>query len=134
MTLSLRFGRSRLTSHREQTRLNSDESQKHAMEVQLLDPEYLTRTIGFVNLVMAWLVRMADPKQQHPKIRVGSVVLFSSLSSSRADDRGLNSLPLPETTPEVLRFLPEFLIEDITEFLTFVSKSVLPRLLVCRND
>lgn len=56
-----------------QATLNSYESMKHAMEVQLLDPEYLTRTIGFVNLVMAWLVRMADPKQQHPKVRVESV-------------------------------------------------------------
>lgn len=41
------------------------------MEVQLLDPEYLTRCVGFINLVMAWLVRLVDPKQQHPGVRIG---------------------------------------------------------------
>ncbi|ORY88496.1 ubiquitin elongating factor core-domain-containing protein [Leucosporidium creatinivorum] len=77
-------------------------SHVHAIEVQLLDPEYLTRCVGFVNLVMAWLVRMVDPNKQHPQTRV--------------------SLPMPEETPEVFRFLPEYLIEDITEFLSFTSK------------
>lgn len=40
------------------------------MEIQLLNPEYLTRCVGFVNLVMAWLVRMVDPAKQHPQTRV----------------------------------------------------------------
>jgi len=31
---------------------------------------------------------------------------------------------MPEETPEVFRFLPEYLIEDITEFLSFTSKWV----------
>lgn len=47
------------------------------MEVQLLDPEYLTRCVGFINLVMAWLVRLVDPKQQHPGVRIGWVSSFS---------------------------------------------------------
>ena len=29
---------------------------------------------------------------------------------------------MPDETPEVFRFLPEYLIEDITEFLSFTSK------------
>lgn len=33
-----------------------------------------------------------------------------------------HSLPMPAETPEVFRFLPEYLIEDITEFLSFTSK------------
>jgi ubiquitin conjugation factor E4 B len=33
---------------------------------------------------------------------------------------------MPEETPEVFRFLPEYLIEDITEFLSFTSKCASP--------
>lgn len=36
----------------------------------------------------------------------------------------IDRFPLPEATPEIFRMLPEYLIEDITEFLTFVSKFV----------
>ncbi|GAA5912015.1 hypothetical protein JCM5296_007322 [Sporobolomyces johnsonii] len=74
-----------------------------AYEVQLLDPEYLAKCASFCNLVMAWLVRLVDPKKQHPHTRI-------SLTN------------LPNETPEAFRMLPEFLIEDITEFLTFTSK------------
>lgn len=48
---------------------------------------------------------------------------------------------MPETTPEHFRFLPEYLIEDITEFLSFVSKWALashifrnPSLTRCISD
>lgn len=47
------------------------DSELHAYEVQLLDPEYLTRVVGFINLVMAWLVRLVDPKKQHPQVQIG---------------------------------------------------------------
>ncbi|TNY19299.1 ubiquitin elongating factor core-domain-containing protein [Rhodotorula diobovata] len=73
-----------------------------AYEVQLLDPEYLAKCANFGSLVMAWLVRLVDPLKGHPQTRI--------------------SLPLPDETPEVFRMLPEFLIEDITEFLSFTSK------------
>ncbi|GAA6057987.1 hypothetical protein JCM3770_004600 [Rhodotorula araucariae] len=73
-----------------------------AYEVQLLDPDYLAKCSSFGSLVMAWLVRLADPLKRHPHVRI--------------------SLPLPDETPTVLRMLPEFLIEDITEFLSFMSK------------
>ncbi|GAA5886450.1 hypothetical protein JCM16303_001413 [Sporobolomyces ruberrimus] len=71
-------------------------------EVQLLDPEYLAKCIGYTNLMMAWLVRLVDPKGKHPHQKI--------------------EFPLPNETPEVFKMLPEFLIEDITEFLSFTSK------------
>ncbi|KAL8293009.1 hypothetical protein RQP46_000703 [Phenoliferia psychrophenolica] len=77
-------------------------SELHAYEVQLLDSEYVTRCLGFGNLVMAWLVRMVDPKKAHPQVAI--------------------TLPLPEETPLAFRMLPEYLIEDITEFLSFASR------------
>ncbi|GAA6013068.1 hypothetical protein JCM10207_006159 [Rhodosporidiobolus poonsookiae] len=73
-----------------------------AYEVQLLDPDYLARCVAFANLTMAWLVRLADPEGRHPGRKVG--------------------LPLPDKTPDALRFLPEFIFEDITEILSFASK------------
>lgn len=57
------------------------------MEVQLLDPEYLTRSIGFINLVMAWLVRMADPTQKHPATKIGFVLISLDLDLSLIQNR-----------------------------------------------
>ena len=50
-------------------------------EVQLLDPEYLAKCVGFTNLMMAWLVRLVDPKGKHPHQKI-SCVPTSSLSQS----------------------------------------------------
>ena len=96
-------------------------------EVQLLDPEYLAKCVGFTNLMMAWLVRLVDPKGKHPHQKI-SCVLGSSLSQSinygTDESSEDHRFPLPNETPEVFRMLPEFLIEDITEFLSFTSKCV----------
>ncbi|SCZ89889.1 BZ3500_MvSof-1268-A1-R1_Chr1-3g01641 [Microbotryum saponariae] len=78
-------------------------SHLEAYQVQLFDTTYLSNCLGFANLVMAWLVRQVDPKKQHPQVRV--------------------QLPMPDETPLGFRMLPEFLIEDITEFLSFASKA-----------
>ncbi|KAM0790391.1 hypothetical protein ACM66B_003273 [Microbotryomycetes sp. NB124-2] len=77
-------------------------SHVQAYQVQLLHPAYLGTCIEFANLTMAWLVRQVDPKRQHPQKTVG--------------------LPLPQKTPQDFRFLPEYLIEDITELFSFTSK------------
>jgi len=83
-------------------RLNKQKSMLHSYEVQLLDPAYIQKCVGFANLVMAWLVRLVDPKHQHPQVKV--------------------SLPMDGQTPDPFRMLPEYIIEDITELLTFCSK------------
>lgn len=49
-------------------------------------------------------------------------VSFGVLLGKAALTSTLRSLPMPEKTPEVFRFLPEYLIEDITNFLSFTSK------------
>ena len=84
---------------------------------------------------MAWLVRLVDPLKGHPQTRIRCVFFTCSLNDralSEASDADARtslehdaSLPLPDETPEVFRMLPEFLIEDITEFLSFTSKCVL---------
>lgn len=83
-------------------RMNKEKSLLHSFEVQLLDPAYIQKCVGFANLVMAWLVRLVDPKHAHPQTKV--------------------TLPMAGETPNNFRMLPEYIIEDITELLTFCSK------------
>ena len=40
--------------------------EQFAYQVQLLDPEFIFRQLGFTNFVETWLVRMVDPKKKHP--------------------------------------------------------------------
>jgi len=51
-------------------------------------------------------------------------VYLSKLISLLTESDRRHRFPLPNETPEVFRMLPEFLIEDITEFLSFTSKCV----------
>lgn len=74
-----------------------------AMEVQLLDSSFIAKSANFANFVMNWLVRLVDPKGQHP-------VQTISLDG------------LPEQTPVVFSMLPEFLVEDVTEFYFSISR------------
>lgn len=73
-----------------------------AYETMILDPSFLAEAIRFYDLVMAWLVRIVDPKHKHPWETV--------------------HLPLPEQVPENFAMLPEWIIEDIVEFYIFIGK------------
>ena len=41
-------------------------SEQFAYRVQLLDPEFVLRQVGFTNFLEAWLIRLVDPKKTHP--------------------------------------------------------------------
>lgn len=71
---------------------------------------------------MAWLVRMVDPLGAHPATQIKYVVLSPICKYLSGLMPRIFRLPLPDATPELFRMLPEYLIEDVTEFLTFVSK------------
>ncbi|KAI8636432.1 ubiquitin elongating factor core-domain-containing protein [Parasitella parasitica] len=73
-----------------------------AYETMLLDPVFLTEALRFYDLVMAWVIRIADPKHKHPWEKV--------------------NLPLPDTVPEAFAMLPEWIIEDIVELFIFIGK------------
>ncbi|KAI7869787.1 ubiquitin elongating factor core-domain-containing protein [Spinellus fusiger] len=75
---------------------------KLAYESMILDPDFLTKTLTFYNLVMAWLVRSVDTRHKHPWQPI--------------------ALPLPSTVPDEFAMLPEWIIEDIVEFFIFVGK------------
>jgi ubiquitin conjugation factor E4 B len=73
-----------------------------ATETQLLEPSYIDRVLTFTSFVMTWLVRMADPLEQHPQKEV--------------------QLPLPKEVPERFRMLPEHIFEDVCETLIFLGR------------
>ncbi|GBC03242.1 hypothetical protein RclHR1_05020019 [Rhizophagus clarus] len=87
---------------------------KISYESQLLDPNSLSRTLQFYNLVINWVLRIVDPTGQHPMKQI--------------------SLPLPPTPPEEFIMLPEFVIEDITEFFSFISRYNPRVMLSCSRD
>jgi ubiquitin conjugation factor E4 B len=78
------------------------ESNKLAMEAMVLDSEFLSHIMRFYNFVMSWMVRLVDLKGKHPWETV--------------------SLPLPKDVPEQFAMLPEWIVQDIVDFFTFLGK------------
>ncbi|KAF9267408.1 ubiquitin conjugation factor E4 [Marasmius fiardii PR-910] len=74
-----------------------------AYEAQLLDPELVYRSIGFTNFLSTWLIRQVDPKKNHPNPPA--------------------QLPLPQDVLMSFRALPEFILEDIVEYLHFATQT-----------
>ena len=90
---------------------------------QLYDPEFLFRSNTFTSFVTSWLIRYADPKRTHPKPTVESVsdlslFLFPSSCFCRR-------LPLPKDVPLDFRVLPEYILEDIIDYLFFAVRYAL---------
>lgn len=75
---------------------------KFAYETMLMNTEFLSQSMLYFNLVMAWMVRVADPKKKHPWETV--------------------ELPLPKEVPETFAMLPEWMVEDTVEFFIFLGK------------
>lgn len=73
----------------------------HAYDTQLLDPTFNRLNVTFNGFVMNWLVRLVDPKHQHPQVPI--------------------KLPLPIEAPVQFKMLPEYLVENIVEYLSFLS-------------
>ncbi|CAG8448174.1 2139_t:CDS:10, partial [Ambispora gerdemannii] len=87
---------------RRKIQLDKMTSHKLAYETQVLDQRLLSQSLEFYNLLMTWIVRIIDPKGKHPHEMI--------------------QLPLPSTPPQRFAMLPEYFIEDITEFFLFISR------------
>ncbi|KAL0579137.1 Ubiquitin conjugation factor E4 [Marasmius crinis-equi] len=74
-----------------------------AYEAQLLDPELVWKSIGFTTFLSTWLIRQVDPKKTHPNPNA--------------------TLPLPQEVPMSFRVLPEYILEDIVEYLHFAAQT-----------
>ncbi|KAF8606876.1 hypothetical protein BDV93DRAFT_488785 [Ceratobasidium sp. AG-I] len=79
------------------------QQEQYAYEVQLFDPEITFRNLAFTNFLMVWVMRLVDPKHQHPS--------------------QLITLPLPEEIPEDFRMLPEYFVEDIVDYYLFIMRT-----------
>lgn len=88
----------------ERLRVEIDKKTAHqyATDAVLLDPVLLTQFVTFYNLVMTWLLRVLDPKHQHPQQTI--------------------ELPLPAEPNPIFSMLPEFFVEDICELFVFIGK------------
>ncbi|TFK40817.1 ubiquitin elongating factor core-domain-containing protein [Crucibulum laeve] len=73
--------------------------QQLSFETGLLEPELVFRCIGFTTFLSTWLIRQVDPKKQHPKPPA--------------------ALPLSKEVPMSFRVLPEYIVEDIVDYLHF---------------
>ncbi|KNZ58553.1 hypothetical protein VP01_1908g1 [Puccinia sorghi] len=78
------------------------ESQLVAYEVQMCDPEFLSKCNSFCSFVMTWCIKMVDPLHQHPRVPI--------------------KLPLANECPLGFRMLPEYVLEDVIEFYSFISR------------
>lgn len=93
---------SNFVSKRMKAKLEQMSCYRLAYETMLLDPVFLSQVIRFYDLVMAWMIRVVDPKHKHPWEPV--------------------QLPLPDQIPENFSMLPEWIIEDVVELYIFVGK------------
>jgi ubiquitin conjugation factor E4 B len=91
---------------------------------QLYDPEFLFRSNTFTSFVTAWLIRYADPRKAHPKPIVEYVFCLPSplylLPHSIC-----HRLPLPKEVPLDFRVLPEYIPEDVIDYLFFAVRYTL---------
>lgn len=86
--------------------LQDEVSRVHAnMEtiyVALLQEDFSFRCLSFASFVSVWLLRLVDPRKQHPETMI--------------------NLPLPEKVPLVFKVQPEYMFDDVVEFWDFIIK------------
>lgn len=73
-----------------------------AYDTQLLSKEFIQRNVAFLCFSMTWLIRLVDPTHQYPAAMI--------------------SLPLPAEAPHEFKMLPEYLIENVAEYLEFIIR------------
>jgi len=81
-----------------------------------MDPELVFRSIGFTNFLSTWLIRQVDPNKTHPNPPAQYVAAVAFISMEA--DPCLR-LPLPQEVPMAFRVLPEYIVEDIVDYLYF---------------
>ncbi|KAK4689997.1 ubiquitin conjugation factor E4 B, partial [Tremellales sp. Uapishka_1] len=74
----------------------------HAYDTQLLDPALVRLNLTFLGFLMTWLIRLVDPKHQHPTTLI--------------------SLPLPAEASAEFRMLPEYLFDNVAEYYDFLAR------------
>ncbi|KAF9454682.1 hypothetical protein P691DRAFT_804031 [Macrolepiota fuliginosa MF-IS2] len=84
--------------------LDKSRSQMLAFQAGLLDPELVFGSINFTTFLSTWLVRQVDPAKTHPNPVI--------------------QLPLSKEVPMAFRILPEYIIEDVADYILFTVQFV----------
>jgi hypothetical protein len=98
-----------------------------AYDAALLNKEIIQKNIAFLSFSMTWLVRLVDPRHAHPAQTIEWAQVESSLQGVVLSIRPISfllRLPLPDEAPLRFRMLPEYLLENISDYLEFVVKWV----------
>lgn len=74
----------------------------YCFDAMLLDNVLQSKSFSFLCLLASWLLRLADPKHQHPHTMI--------------------ILPLPQDANDYIRNLPEYFVEEIADFFLYTSK------------
>ena len=77
-----------------------------AFDAALLNKEIIAKNVNFLAFSMTWLVRLVDPRNAHPTQMI--------------------DLPLPQEAPMRFRMLPEYLLENTSDYLEFVVRNAGP--------
>ncbi|KAG4100271.1 ubiquitin elongating factor core-domain-containing protein [Neocallimastix lanati (nom. inval.)] len=105
---------------RYQTQLDVMIDHKLAMDAILLNKTVLIDVYKFYNLVMTWIIRLI-------LIKSGMVEPTSNINwatLARGDNFGNIDLRiLPDEAPDAFKALPEWIIDDICEFLVFICRN-----------
>ncbi|CCJ31148.1 unnamed protein product [Pneumocystis jirovecii] len=93
-----------LNSNMKQLYLQIDKTKGHSycFDAILLDNVLQSKSFSFLCLLASWLLRLVDPKHQHPQ----SII----------------TLPLPQDVNDHMRNLPEYFVEEIADFFLYTSK------------
>ncbi|TPX33649.1 hypothetical protein SmJEL517_g03534 [Synchytrium microbalum] len=107
------------------TQLDGLIATKLSLDAGLLDPALIGSTVRFYNLVMTWLIRvllLGAGVIKAPQGKASDSVSWSGLL--RGDVQGLKMMPIPsDTTPVLFATLPEWIVDDICEFFTFICRT-----------
>ncbi|KAG5438977.1 hypothetical protein PCANB_002307 [Pneumocystis canis] len=93
-----------LNSNMEQLHLQINKTKSHCycFDTMLLDDVLQSKSFSFLCMLASWLLRLVDPKHQHPQ--------------------NIITLPLPQDPNDHIRNLPEYFIEGIADFFLYTSK------------
>ncbi|ORX34333.1 hypothetical protein BCR36DRAFT_588563 [Piromyces finnis] len=105
---------------RYQTQLDVMIDHKLAMDAILLNKTILVDVFKFYNLVMTWIIKLILNKSG----MVASTTNINWAQLSRGDISGnIDLRKLPDEAPDAFKALPEWIIDDICEFLVFVCRN-----------
>ncbi|KAJ1821415.1 Ubiquitin conjugation factor E4 [Coemansia sp. RSA 2598] len=107
-----------LLMQRWNSQLHAMECQKVALDAHVLDPRRLSAILVFYRFAMCFLLRQVDGGRSFPQ---QPFVMPEESSSGSGSGNSGNSDDGSDALPDAWRMLPEFLIEDVVDFVVFAA-------------